>query len=151
MLKLDVRYKETLTYNLSLTGTRDPSQATARMLIKINDDFSISIPSKNDGSELIFKIPALQKIIKINDKEIVKYWIELIVEDYYLIALDSEIELLNPPEASISKVTQLKREVKEEIKPIQIKQKQVFKEKTDFQKSFDVMLQLKNAVVSNKK
>jgi len=143
MLKIDTRYKESLTYNLSLTGTRNPATATARLIIMLDEKYSLSISGKNDGEELIFNIPKL-KDFGITDKEQVRYVIELIVEDYYLIALDSEMVLLNPPEARIEKMTQLKRDIKEERKPIKIEQKQIFKPKTPFAKSFDAFVELKN-------
>jgi hypothetical protein len=144
MIKLDTRYPETLIFNLSLSGTRDPSQATARMIIKIDDSYSLSIHGENDGEDLTFIIPPLHKILIINDKEIVKYQIELIVGDYIITALNSEMELLNPPEARVEKLTQIKREVKEGRKAIQIKEAQVFKEKTPFGKSFDAFIELRN-------
>jgi len=110
----------------------------------MNNEYSLSIHGKNDGEDLTFNVPALQKIIKINDKEVVNYQIELVIDDYILIALDSEMELLNPPSATIGKLTQIKQEVKEERKPIQIKEKQIFKEKSAFQKDFSAFVELRN-------
>lgn len=139
---LDTNKKEILEFDITIVGLRDPSQALYRLFIRVSDDYHIGLSGKYEDGVITFMIPPLKDLCNIQDNQEVPYHIELVADELFQNIYQSELELFCSPEIKITKATQLKKEVKES-KPIKIEQKQIFKEKSDFAKSFNAFVELR--------
>ena len=136
MIKIDSRTPETLDFNIGLSGIRQPDQVLFRLLMSISADMSISFKGVYNDGELAFNIPTLKDIVKLQDRE-VPFHIEMVVDGYYQIIYESEMEIVNPPQVEITKMTHVKQEVKEEVKkPIKIEKRIEIKEPSKFASGF---------------
>ncbi len=135
MIKLDTRSNETLEFQIGLSGVRNPSTVEYRLIMMITDGLSFSFKGLYSDGELVFNLPKLPVL----DKQEVPFFIEMVVEDYYQIIYESSLEIVNPPKAEILKMTHVKEEVKEDKKPIQIKEKIEIKP-SKFRKGFEIFV-----------
>ena len=140
MIKIDTRYPETLIFDTAFAGVRDTSTVLFRLFMSITDGFNIVLTGNHNSTELIFTIPPLRDFVNVQDKQQVPFHIEALIDDYTQTIMESEMELLNPPEITIDKITQLKKERNEEVKPIKIDEVIQIKEKSKFQKGFEIFL-----------
>lgn len=143
MIKIDSRSNETLIFNIGLSGIRQPDQVLYRLIMSVQDDMSISFNGVYNNGELAFSIPALKDIIPVMDKQEVPFFIEMVVDDYYQIIYESEMELLNPPQIEIEKLTQIKEPIKENKQNIKIEEVIQVKDKSKFAKSFEIFVKEK--------
>ena len=141
MIKIDTRYPETLIFDTAFAGVRDTSTVLFRLFMSITDGFKIVLTGHHNSTELIFIIPPLRDFVNVQDKQTVPFHIEALIDDYTQTIMESEMELLNPPEITIDKITQLKKEVEEaKQEPIKITEKIEVKEKSKFQKGFEIFI-----------
>ena len=122
MIKIDTRNSETVEFQIGLSGVRNPAQIIFRLIMEISDNFNIAFKGVYTDGELAFTIPALKDFVPVLDNKQIPFHIEMVVDDYFQIIYESEIELLTPPEATVEKITHVKQEpIKEEKqKPIKI-------------------------------
>lgn len=142
MIKIDTRSNETLIFNIGISGIRQPDQVLYRLIMSIQDDLSISFKGVYTDGELVFNIPALKDFMPVMDKQDIPFHIEMVVDDYFQIIYESEMELITLPEVTVDKLTHVKTEpIKEDKqKPIKIEKRIEIKEPSKFAKSFEVFI-----------
>ncbi len=140
MIKIDSRSKETLIFDVGLTGIRQPDQVLYRLILMITDSLSLCFKGMYDNGELIFNLPVLKDFMPVLDDKHTPFHIEMLVDDYHSIIYENEMELLTIPEIKIEKLTHIKPEVKEEKKSIKIDERIEVKEPSKFKKSFEVFI-----------
>ncbi len=138
MIKIDTRSNETLIFDVGLTGIRQPDQVVYRLILMITDDLSLCFKGMYDNGELAFNIPALKDFMPVLDE--VPFFIEMVVDDYYSIIYESEMELLTIPEVKIEKLTHIKPEVKEDKQKLIKIEKKIEVKKSKFRKGFEVYI-----------
>jgi hypothetical protein len=110
-------------------------------LIMIFKDYQIGVQGRYDNGIATFEIPALNTYIEgIENKSTLPFYIEFIYDEYLTRIYENEFEIVNPPEAEITKMTHVKQPVKEKIEPIKIDTIIEVKEKSKFQQGFEVFL-----------
>jgi hypothetical protein len=139
-IELDVKHKEKYEFDIALAGVARTDLAEFR-LIMIFKDYQIGVQGRYDNGIATFEIPALNTYIEgIENKSTLPFYIEFIYDEYLTRIYENEFEIVNPPEAEITKMTHVKQPVKEKIEPIKIDTIIEVKEKSKFQQGFEVFL-----------